>query len=166
MMLLEEKYKLNRKYKHSLCFVHTCKKTMHVLLWIPNQLLRHLTLLLLCLLKFCERHLQNTFIDQSGLASSSSHRSEAEKASLQAVKSMVRGEICAKILEYKACKNTGISLTKGCDVTLEVFIYRNVYFWMLSHSKVFTITNMGSPPQFMPNCGERVLWGGECRWYS
>ena len=31
---------------------------------------------------------------------------------------------------------------------------------MLSHSKVFTITNMGPPPQFMPNCGERFFEGG------
>ena len=42
---------------------------------------------------------------RAGLASNSLHRFEAKKASLQADKSMVREEICAKNLEYKVVQN-------------------------------------------------------------
>ena len=44
-------------------------------------------------------------------------------AQIWAGKSMANKAICAKMTEYKVVQNAGIFLTKGADVTLEVFLY-------------------------------------------
>ena len=38
-------------------------------------------------------------------------------------KGMAKEVICAKMTEYKVVQNAGISLTKGANVTLEVFLH-------------------------------------------
>ena len=76
---------------------------------------------------------------------------------------MAREAICAKMTEYKVLQNAGISLTKGANVTLEVFLYIAVKNGMLGHCKVTSITNMGPHPHKTKPNGEGPKRGAECQ---
>ena len=47
---------------------------------------------------------------------------------------------------YKTCKNAGIPLTKGADVTLEAKNNHCCIYFIFGHFRAISIANMGPPP--------------------